>query len=84
MLEKWGASPEKARELVDRLIATTTAAHKRADLDSYSTMSVVGECIAARGRSNGCNAQPIEFRLIGTIGRYAPDANPQTSMPAGY
>jgi hypothetical protein len=32
ILEKWGMSPEKARELVDRLIAITTAAHKRADL----------------------------------------------------
>jgi hypothetical protein len=31
-LQKWGMSPEKARELVDRLIAITTAAHKRADL----------------------------------------------------
>jgi hypothetical protein len=32
MLQKWGLSPEKARELVDRLIAVTTTAHKRADL----------------------------------------------------
>jgi hypothetical protein len=31
-LQKWGMSPEKARELVDRLIAITTTAHKRADL----------------------------------------------------
>jgi hypothetical protein len=29
VLEKWGISAEKARELVDRLIAVTTAAHKR-------------------------------------------------------
>jgi hypothetical protein len=78
-LQKWGMSPENARELVDRLIAVTIAADKRADLGQLFDY-VGGRRVWNRGRK--VEWLRHEAYRIETRPHYWPLANPRRPQRA--